>query len=119
MTSEEREKIPVSLATVDEKISTRRNKHDDFLSCRISTVKKRNDVRSGRLMSHRISEQNKMENNFLTAQDKDRNQTVRLRQIYKESFAAWNDWKDTRSMNYQLNLERQGDNSQAIKKRNL
>ena len=56
LASEEKEKLGQRLATVDEKIKSRRNKHDEFLGSRISSVKHRNTMRSDRLFSHRTSE---------------------------------------------------------------
>lgn len=68
--SEEREKISQSLATVDEKIKTRRNRNDDFLNSRISSVKMRNERRSDRLLSHRISEHQNKERAYTNDQDR-------------------------------------------------
>lgn len=116
--SEEKEKLGSRLATVDEKIKSRRNKHDEFVGSRISSVKHRNTMRSDRLSSHRTSEHLNFENNFMTHQAKEKNNTVRLKAIYKDSYNQWMEFKDARRENYQINLQRQGDNSQAIKQRN-
>jgi len=111
LASEEREMINNLLATVDEKIKTRRSRHSENLDMKRSIVKTRNMSHTDKLASHRTLEVHKQEERHKKHEERERTNTVRLRRIYKESYNAWTDFKEERREYYRENCNRKGDNS--------
>ena len=82
------------------------------------TARKRNVSRSDRLASHKTVQEAVAVERVRKHEEKERAQTIRLRRIYKDSYAAWTEFKEDRQECYQQMRSRKGDNSHAIKMRN-
>lgn len=81
------------LATVDERIKIRRNRHSEFMETIKDSARKKNISRVERVLSHRTRGEEEEADRIKSIEDRQSVKTKRLHQRVKEAASEWEDFR--------------------------